>query len=151
DPTGNVLTNDTDVDTVANGESKLVQGVAIGVQVGPLTLNTASDVTGSFGKINIAADGSYTYTVDNTNASVQALRTSAQTLTDTFSYTMHDTALATSTTQIVVTIHGQNDNPVANNDAANAQEQGGTNNGSGGFDPSGNVLTAVGGSHSTAV
>jgi VCBS repeat-containing protein len=160
DPTGNVLTNDTDVDApnpsnpALNGETKTVQGVAANVQAGPLTANTGADVTGSFGKINIAADGSYTYTVDNTNASVQALRTTAQTITDTFSYTMHDAANVagtTSTTQIVVTIHGQNDNPVANNDAANAQEQGGTNNGSGGFNPSGNVLTAVGGSHSTAV
>ncbi len=42
--------------------------------------NVASSVTGTYGSINIAANGSYTYTVDNSNATVQALRTSGQTI-----------------------------------------------------------------------
>jgi VCBS repeat-containing protein len=66
---------------------------------------------GFFGSINIAADGSYTYTVDNNNPTVQALRTTANTLTDVFTYTMRDTAGLTSTTQITVTIQGANDAP----------------------------------------
>ncbi len=70
-----------------------------------------SAVTGTFGSITIAADGSYTYTVDNNNATVQALRTSSDTLTDVFTYTMRDTAGLTSTTQITVTIQGANDAP----------------------------------------
>jgi VCBS repeat-containing protein len=145
DPSGNVLTNDTDVDSTANGETKTVQGVAAGTQAGPLSTNVASNVTGSFGKLNIAADGSYVYTVDNANTTVQALRTSAQTLTDTFSYTMHDAANATSTAQVTVTIHGQNDAPVANADTAIATEAGGTNNGTAGTNISNfNVLTGVG-------
>jgi len=116
-----------------------------GTQAGPLSTNVASNVTGSFGKLNIAADGSYVYTVDNANTTVQALRTFAQTLTDTFSYTMHDAANATSTAQVTVTIHGQNDAPVANADTATATEAGGTNNGTAGTNISNfNVLTGVG-------
>ncbi len=106
-PSGNVLTNDTDVDA---GDTKTVSGVAAGV-VGSASTNVGSAVAGSFGSINIAADGSYTYTVDNNNATVQALRTTANTLTDVFTYTMRDTAGLTSTTQITFTIQGANDTP----------------------------------------
>ncbi|MFO0528802.1 MAG: cadherin domain-containing protein, partial [Planctomycetota bacterium] len=53
----------------------------------------------------------YTYTVDNSNAAVQALRTSGNTLTDTFTYTMRDAAGLTSTTQVTITIQGANDAP----------------------------------------
>ncbi len=51
------------------------------------------------------------YTIDNNNSAVQALRTSANTLQDVFTYTMRDTAGLTSTTQITVTIQGANDAP----------------------------------------
>jgi VCBS repeat-containing protein len=108
-PTGNVLTNDTDVDA---GDTKTVTGVAAGV-VGSASTNVGSAVTGTYGSINIAANGAYTYTVDNSNAAVQALRTTANTLQDVFSYTMRDTAGLTSTTQVTVTIQGANDEPVA--------------------------------------
>ena len=68
-----------------------------------------------------------------------------QTLTDTFSYTISDGHGGTSTTQVTVTIHGQNDNPVANNDTATATEAGGTNNGTAGTNISNfNVRTGVG-------
>ncbi len=99
-PSGNVLTNDTDVDA---GDTKTVSGVAAGV-VGSASTNVGSAVTGTYGSINIAANGNYTYTVDNNNSAVQALRTTANTLTDVFTYTMRDTAGLTSTTQITVTI-----------------------------------------------
>jgi VCBS repeat-containing protein len=106
-PTGSVLTNDTDIDT---GDTKTVSGVAAG------TLASASGsygipVAGAYGSINIAANGAYTYTVDNSNAAVQALRTTANTLQDVFTYTMRDTAGLTSTTQVTVTIQGANDAP----------------------------------------
>ncbi len=73
--------------------------------------SVATSVTGSFGSINIAANGSYTYTVDNNNASVQALRTISNTLQDVFTYTITDAGGLTSTTQITVTIQGANDAP----------------------------------------
>ncbi len=106
-PTGNVLTNDTDVDA---GDAKTVSGVAAGV-VGSASTNVGSAVTGAYGSIAIAANGSYTYTVDNTNSAVQALRTSSNTLSDVFTYTVSDSAGATSSTQITVTIQGANDAP----------------------------------------
>ncbi|HBJ36065.1 MAG TPA: hypothetical protein DDZ51_15225, partial [Planctomycetaceae bacterium] len=107
-PTGNVLTNDTDVDT---GDTKTVTGVSAGVQ--PLGVSPASSpVTGTFGSITISADGNYTYTVDENNPTVQALRTASDTLTDVFTYTMQDAAGLTSTTQITITIQGANDAPV---------------------------------------
>jgi VCBS repeat-containing protein len=136
-PTGNVLTNDTDVDA---SDTKTVTGVAAGV-VGSASTNVGSAVTGSFGSINIAANGAYTYTVDNTNASVQALRTTANTLSDIFTYTMRDAAGLTSTTQITITLQGANDTPVAVSDSATAVEAGGASNGTAGTNPTGNVLT----------
>ncbi|MFN5707093.1 MAG: beta strand repeat-containing protein, partial [Planctomycetota bacterium] len=101
-PSGNVLTNDTDVDA---GDTQTVTGVAAGT-VGSASGNVASNVTGTYGAITIAANGTYTYTVDNSNAAVQALRTSGNTLTDTFTYTMRDAAGLTSTTQVTITIQG---------------------------------------------
>ena len=51
--------------------------------------NPATDVGGTYGSLNWASDGSYTYTVDNSNPAVQALNP-GDTLTDTFSYTLSD-------------------------------------------------------------
>ncbi|MCA9106475.1 MAG: VCBS domain-containing protein, partial [Planctomycetales bacterium] len=107
DATGNVLSNDTDVDA---GDTKTVVGVAAGT-VGSTSGNVASSVSGSFGSITIGADGSYTYVVDETNAAVQALRTSSETLTDTFTYTMADAGGLESTTTVTITITGANDAP----------------------------------------
>jgi VCBS repeat-containing protein len=107
-PTGNVLANDTDPDA---GDTKTITGVAAGI-ISNASGNVAAAVTGTYGSINIAADGTFHYTVDNNNPAVQALRTSANTLTDTFTYTMRDAAGLTSTTQISVTIQGANDAPV---------------------------------------
>jgi VCBS repeat-containing protein len=108
DPDGNVLDNDTDLD---GGDTKTI----IGVSFGNLT-DTAGDVgnavLGNYGTIVINADGSYQYTVDNANTTVQALRDSSDTLTEVFTYTMRDTVGLTSTAQITVTILGVNDAPI---------------------------------------
>ena len=106
-PTGNVLTYDTDFDT---GDTKTVSGVVAGTSASA-SGSVGASVTGTYGSINIAADGTYTYTVDNSNAAVQALRLSSQTLADVFTYTMRDTDGLTSTTQVTVTIQGANDTP----------------------------------------
>ncbi len=117
-PSGNVLTNDTDVDA---GDTKTVSGVVAGTSASAVgSVGTA--VTGSYGSITINSDGTYSYTVDNNNATVQALRSTTETITDVFSYTVTDTAGATSTTQITVTIQGANDAPVAVSDANTAVE-----------------------------
>ncbi len=145
-PTGNVLTNDTDVDT---GDTKTVTGVVAGT-AGSAAGSVASSVTGTYGSINIAADGSYTYTVDNNNSSVQALRTSGQTILDVFTYTMTDSGGLSSTTQITVTIQGANDapsdlalaNPIGTNLITNGSFE--TNNGAANTASWGPTVTASG-------
>ena len=65
-PTGNVLANDTDVDP---GDTKTVSAITGG------TVGVAK--AGTYGSIVLNADGSYTYTLDNSNAAVEALRSAA--------------------------------------------------------------------------
>ena len=103
-PSGNVLTNDTDPDT---GDTMTVSAISGG--------NVGASRSGSYGALTLNSDGSYTYTLDNANTSVQALRGSDNTLNDTFTYTVRDTAGLTSTANLVVTIHGANDAPTVAN------------------------------------
>ncbi len=102
---GNVLTNDTDPDV---GDTKTVTAVSFGATAGTL----GSALNGTYGSLVLNASGTYTYAVNETNAAVQALRQSTNTLSDAFSYTMRDTAGATATATLTVTIHGANDAPV---------------------------------------
>src|SRR6185437_12774239 len=102
---GNVLTNDTDPDT---GDTKTVTAVSFGAVTG--TLGAA--LTGAHGSLVLNASGTFTYTVNETDASVQALRQATNTLTDVFNYTMSDAAGATSTTTLTISIHGADDAPV---------------------------------------
>lgn len=118
--TGNVLDNDTDVDSVANGESKQVQSVSN--QAGQST-GAGQVLVGVYGQLTLNADGSYTYVIDNNNPVVQALRTAGETLSETFTYRMIDTAGATSDARLTVVIQGANDAPVAQNDSGFASDQ----------------------------
>ncbi|WP_208245409.1 DUF4082 domain-containing protein (plasmid) [Rhizobium sp. T1470] len=102
---GNVLTNDTDPDA---GDTKTVTAVSFGATAGTL----GSALNGTYGSLVLNASGTYTYAVNENNAAVQALRQSTNTLNDAFSYTMRDTAGATATASLTVTIHGANDAPV---------------------------------------
>ena len=135
--TGNILTNDVDVDS---GDTKSVIGVQFGAAASA-SGSVGASVFGAYGSIVIAVDGSYTYTVDNNSAAVQALRTSSDTLSEVFTYTMEDTAGAASTATVTITIQGANDNPVAASDSNAAYEAGGVTNGTAGVNPTGNVLT----------
>jgi VCBS repeat-containing protein len=88
-PTASGTLTDTDVDNLAN--------TFVAVSAG-----TASDQP--YGTYEMSTAGDWTYTLDNTNAAVQALNVS-DTLTDTF--TVHT---VDGTTQVVtITIHGTND------------------------------------------
>ena len=141
-PTGNVLTSDTDVHSVANGETKSVSAVRTGAEAATGTAGTIGvALAGSYGSLTLNADGSYQYVVNNANAAVQALRTSGNTLTELFTYTVSDTDGASDLAQLTITIQGANDTPLANPDVATAVEAGGLNNGTAGTNPGGNVLT----------
>jgi VCBS repeat-containing protein len=95
--TGNVLTNDAS----ASGTKTVsaVNGQAAGVD---------ADVPGQFGTFHIKADGSYTYTLDNTNATVNALNNASTPLTDSMAYTANDGTQSLSST-LTVTINGHTD------------------------------------------
>jgi len=89
---GNVLTNDSDRD----GDTLVVSAVnGSGANVG-------NSVAGTYGHITINADGSYSYTADNT-AAIDGAATGSHP-TDTFSYTASDGHGGTTTTNIVITI-----------------------------------------------
>ncbi|MDO8262337.1 MAG: putative Ig domain-containing protein [Gallionella sp.] len=101
--TGNVLANDTDVD----------QGTL-------LTVANAGVFAGQYGQLTLAADGSYSYTLDNASLAVQSLG-EGQTVTETFAYQATDGMVATPST-LTVTITGTNDAPVTAVDVAAVQE-----------------------------
>jgi VCBS repeat-containing protein len=131
-PSGNVLINDSDLDGTDTKQVAAVNGSVEDVGVA---------VAGLYGTLTLDKFGEYTYTLNNDKAAVQALRTASDTLSDSFSYTMHDFAGETSTASLTVTIHGENDAPVARPDVRSAQEAGGIDNGTPGYNATGNVLT----------
>jgi VCBS repeat-containing protein len=93
-----VLANDTDPDA---GDAKTVT-----------RLNGSATLTGTSAKgaaVTINANGAYAY---NPGGVFQGLST-GQSDTDSFSYTMRDTAGATSTATVTITITGVSDAPVA--------------------------------------
>ncbi|WP_370058528.1 DUF4082 domain-containing protein [Bradyrhizobium yuanmingense] len=103
--TGNVLANDTDPDS---GDTKTVTAFSFGTTSG--TFQTP--LAGAHGTLLLSASGAFTYTVNENDQAVQALRQSTDTLNDVFSYTMRDAAGAASSATLTVTIHGANDAPV---------------------------------------
>jgi len=91
--TGNVLTND-------------VQG-ADRVPTGPVTAGT---FTGTYGTLVLQTDGTYTYTLNTTDADFKNLHGGGNG-TETFTYTITDSDGDTSTANLVLQIHN-NDDPV---------------------------------------
>ncbi|WP_259679259.1 Ig-like domain-containing protein, partial [Pseudomonas vranovensis] len=89
--TGNVLTND-------------VQG-ADRVPTGPITAGT---FVGTYGTLVLAADGSYTYTLDPTDADFKNLHGGGNGI-ETFTYTLKDADGDISTANLVLNITNLND------------------------------------------
>ncbi|AZD06986.1 T1SS secreted agglutinin RTX [Pseudomonas chlororaphis] len=89
--TGNVLTND-------------VQG-ADRVPSGPVTAGT---FTGTYGTLVLAADGTYTYTLNTADADFKALPGNGNG-TETFAYTLTDADGDSSTANLVLNIHNNDD------------------------------------------
>jgi VCBS repeat-containing protein len=107
-PSGNVLTNDTDVDTPH--ANLLVASVRTGGTEGAGATGTLGvALAGSYGSLTLNADGSYSYAVNNALVAVQALN-AGQTLVEKFNYTVSDGGV-TDTAVLTVTIHGANDAP----------------------------------------
>ena len=141
-PSGNLLTNDS----TPGGATNVVYSAASLSVVSDTTVSTNTQITGLYGVLTLSSSGSYTYTVDNNNASVQALHGAANTLTEVFRYTVRNGLLVNSTylsdtSTVTFTIQGANDAPVAINDNSTAIEASGYLNNSPGYNPFGNVLS----------
>ncbi|MBP5944792.1 MULTISPECIES: retention module-containing protein [unclassified Pseudomonas] len=95
--TGNVLTNDD------QGADR----VPVGPNAGPITPGT---FTGTYGTLVLNANGTYTYTLNTSDADFKAL-TGGGNGTETFAYTLTDADGDTSTANLVLQIHN-NDDPV---------------------------------------
>ncbi len=111
-PTGNVLANDTGADPLASTPITMkVDQVAAGNSLAASTAvsTTTVEVAGTYGTLQINPDGSYTYVVDNTNTTVNALNSNSTPLTDTFTYEAKNSIGNFSTASLTVSIHGAND------------------------------------------
>lgn len=93
--TGNVLANDTDPD----------QGTV-------LSVTNTGVYAGKYGTLTLSANGSYSYTLNNSAANVQALA-DGQVVTDQFSYAIQDDDAQplTAASTLTLTITGTNDAP----------------------------------------
>ncbi|EPE99603.1 VCBS domain-containing protein, partial [Rhizobium grahamii] len=109
---GNVLTNDTDVDTVGGIETKSVIGVAAGVSIFGASGHVGTEVVGTYGTLTLNADGTWNYKLNNNDTNTQKLA-QGERATEVFTYTMTDAAGATSTSTLSIAITGTNDAPVA--------------------------------------
>lgn len=111
---GNLGIGGTDSD--ADGDTLTVASVAntaVSATVVSTPTSSAVNVQGLYGVLSVNNAGAYTYTVTNSNTDVQALRTSADTLTETFTYKVSDGWGGESTSTLTVTIRGANDAPLA--------------------------------------
>ena len=113
---GNIIDPDTNT-TGEAGEDSDADGDALTVSQyetnGGVAGTLGQALQGVYGTLLISADGSYTYTVDETNADVIAWGIGDPVLTETFNYTISDPANETASAVITVNISGVNDPPEA--------------------------------------
>ena len=102
-------------DTDPDSDTLTVTAIRTGSDEGNGTGGTVgSALTGSYGNLTIAADGSYTYVVAD-NSTTNALD-AGDIVTDIFNYTVSDGQGETDIATITITITGINDAPTADND-----------------------------------
>jgi T1SS-143 domain-containing protein len=101
----------------------------------PLAVTNPGTYAGTYGTLVLNSNGSYTYTLNNSNAAVQALDT-GETLTDSFGYSATDGFNTPDSATLTVTIFGTNDAPTVVADTNWSKEDTNTT-------ASGNVLQDV--------
>ena len=99
---GDVLTDDDDPDSDVLNVTQ-VNGQAAG-----------TIVNGVYGSLQVNADGTYTYTLDNTHPDVQALDI-GESLSEAFTYDISDGEGGTASAMLNITIDGTNDAPIPSN------------------------------------
>ncbi len=130
--TGNVITNDT-----AGGDTLTVTQITSGSKGTTASVTGSTNVLGQYGTLTIGTDGVYSYAVDNSHTTVDALLSGN--VSETFTYTISDGKGGTASATLTVQINGSNDAPVAANDYNVAKEITTTSNT--GFTATGSVLT----------
>lgn len=110
--TGDVLLNDTDVDL---SDTHHVIGVAKGTVSGVLMTGVGTVIVGTYGSLVLNDNGTWTYTLDNTNPLTDALAQGVH-ASDIFSYTESDYHGGVSTTTLTIDITGTDDAPVIQTD-----------------------------------
>jgi VCBS repeat-containing protein len=108
---GNALANDIDADLALGlGETLIVTGARTGTEAagGTLTAIGAAPLVldGTYGKLTLAGDGSWSYAVDQSRSAVQALN-SGQFGTDVFTYEVRDAHGLVDTAQVSLSVFGQ--------------------------------------------
>ncbi len=111
-PVNDVPTISADATTVIEDAAALLTTggtiTVVDVDVNESFVTPQTNVAGLYGTFNIAANGVWTYSADNTQSAIQALG-ETETLTETFAVTSLD---GTATSNVVVTIQGTNDTPI---------------------------------------
>lgn len=88
----------------------------------PISVTSAGTYVGLYGTLVIAANGAYTYTLNEDNPVVNALD-AGQSLIDSFGYTISDGLLSVSST-LTITVFGTNDAPTIGTATARVSEEG---------------------------
>ncbi len=109
---GNVLDNDQDVDNTILSVTE-INSLSI-------TSGSSQTIVGTYGSLQIFSDGHYIYTVDDTNAAVDALNT-GDSLTESFNYAASDGSLSDDG-QLAITIQGRDDRPDAQGNSNSINE-----------------------------
>ena len=109
---GNVLGNDSDAD----GNS--------------LAVTTTGTIQGVYGSLSLAANGSWTYTLNNADGDTNALA-QGEAATDVFNYTITDGHGGTASSTLTVNITGTNDAPAISGTTTGAVQENGTSQATG--------------------
>ena len=115
----NVLTGDTD----AESNSLSVSAILVGTSGTPTSISSGSNqsVEGTYGTLVMYSNGTYSYTP---NSTANALDSTDDDVTDTFTYTVSDGNDGTDTATITITVTGANDAPTVVDDTDSVTEGG---------------------------
>ncbi len=108
---GDMRANDTDAED-ATSQLTITQ----------VDSDVTGTLTGTYGTLTWSTNGSYSYTLDNSDPDTDSL-SKGQTVSEIFTYTVQDTSGATDTTTLTITVTGTNDAPVASSSCSTTPQE----------------------------